>query len=98
MLAIGDGETTCECCGRKVTPATQVWLELDQRIDEYHDYELGVPVEKSQGWFIFGAACATKRLKAAREAAKAKGIYLGRRRAGKVKQAEMFIAAKRKTT
>lgn len=98
MLAIGDGETTCECCGRKVNPATQVWLELDQRIDEYHDYELGVPVEKSQGWFIFGAACAAKRLKAAREAAKAKGIFLGRRRAGKVKQAEAFIAAKRKTT
>lgn len=79
MLAKGDGETTCECCGRRVNPATQVWLELDHRIDGYHDYG-GVPWDRSQGWFLFGAACARKRLAAAKAAAKARGIFLGRRR------------------
>lgn len=92
MLAIGNGRTTCECCGRTVNAATRVWLELDHRIDEYHDMELGVPQDRSQGWFLFGAACARKRLAAAKAAAKARGIYLGRRRLSGIRRIEMYAA------
>lgn len=49
----------CQCCGRRLNPATQVDLELDQRVGEYHDFG-GVPESDSQGWFEFGAACAKK--------------------------------------
>lgn len=53
----------CTCCGRKLN-RNIAWLELDQRTDSYHDFG-GVPSEKSQGWFPFGIACATKRINAA---------------------------------
>jgi hypothetical protein len=36
-----------------------VWLELDQRIDEYHDFG-GVPADASQGSFLFGTDCAER--------------------------------------
>ena len=29
------------------------WLELDQRVNAYHDFG-GVPTDNSQGWFPFG--------------------------------------------
>lgn len=90
MLAIGNGRTTCECCGRTVKPASRVWLELDHRIGEYHDMEFGVPEAQSQGWFIFGAACARRRVAAAKAAAKAAGIYLGRRRLSGVARCAMY--------
>lgn len=86
----GSGEY-CSCCGKKLHPAKTVWLELDQRIDFYHDYELGVPESSSQGWFPFGPACAARQRKAAVVAAKAAGIFLGRRTIGKVAQAALFI-------
>ena len=95
MRAKGDGIRTCSCCDRPLNPMRRVWLELDQRIDCYHDYEFGVPESESQGWFAFGPACAAKRLSEARAAAKKFGIYLGRHRIGKVVQADMNISAKR---
>ncbi len=47
----------CIRCGKGLDPARQVMLELDQRIDEYHDFG-GVPENSSQGWFEFGPDCA----------------------------------------
>jgi hypothetical protein len=41
------------------------WLELDQRYFVYHDFG-GVPEQYSQGWFIFGTACAKEVLKEAK--------------------------------
>ena len=35
------------------------WLELDQRIDSYHDFG-GGPADQSQGWFPFGMTGARK--------------------------------------
>lgn len=48
----------CECC-KKPLIAKVAWLELDQRVDAYHDLG-GVPEENSQGWFPFGMTCARK--------------------------------------
>lgn len=47
---------TCERCGAPLGPAP-VLLELDQRINEYHDLG-GVPGCESQGLFEFGPDCA----------------------------------------
>jgi hypothetical protein len=49
----------CTCCGAKLNPAKSVWLELDLRIHEYHDFG-GVPEDRSQGAFEFGPGCARK--------------------------------------
>jgi len=49
----------CTCCGRPLNAERAVNLELDNRIDEYHDFG-GVPPSQSQGWFEFGPACAKK--------------------------------------
>lgn len=46
----------CTCCGRRLSGKI-AWLELDQRIDRYHDGG-DVPPEWSQGWFPFGMTCA----------------------------------------
>ena len=59
------GPHYCTCCNRKLDKAKEVWLELDQRIGEYHTF--GVPPDVSQGWFVFGAACARRKERAARE-------------------------------
>lgn len=95
MILKGDGMRTCECCGKSLNAMRRVWLELDQRIDCYHDYEFGVPELQSQGWFAFGPDCAAKALKDARAASSLAGIYLGRKRIGKVRQAEMNIAMRK---
>ena len=58
---------TCQCCGRVLNPAKIVGLELDQRINAYHDFG-GVPESQSQGWFEFGASCAVKERAKARQA------------------------------
>lgn len=50
-------EGCCTRCGKRLDPATAVSLELDQRIDEYHDFG-GVPAHSSQGGFDFGPDCA----------------------------------------
>ena len=50
----------CHFCERRLSRRF-AWLELDQRIDAYHDLA-GVPEDKSQGWFPFGLTCA-RRLK-----------------------------------
>jgi hypothetical protein len=59
----------CTCCGRPL--AKVVYLELDQRIWEYHDAK-NVPADKSQGWFPFGPSCA--KIARAKAAAKAGGV------------------------
>lgn len=51
-------ERRCTCCDRPLVRKF-AWLELDQRINTYHDFG-GVPVENSQGWFPFGLTCARK--------------------------------------
>lgn len=95
MTPKGDGIETCSCCGKTLRPMRRVWLELDHRIDCYHDYELGVPESQSQGWFAFGPDCARRQLVEARAAAKAAGVFLGRRRIGRVEQASMNIEVRR---
>lgn len=59
----------CDHCGKPIKGG-RVSLELDQRIDEYHDFG-NVPANKSQGWFDFGPNCARK-LRAKAKAALAK--------------------------
>lgn len=54
----------CTCCEKPLARKV-AWLELDQRIDEYHDFG-GVPDDKSQGWFQFGMTCARKKIAMAR--------------------------------
>jgi len=68
MLADGSLERTatqlppeeryCTCC-HKALKGSLTWLEFDRRIDGYHDFG-GVPVEESQGLFVFGKTCAKK--------------------------------------
>jgi hypothetical protein len=53
-LAPCHNEGCCVRCGRRLTESAS--LELDQRVNEYHDF--GVPAEYSQGWFDFGTDCA----------------------------------------
>ena len=79
----GDGCSQCDCCGKPIAAGRTVWLESDQRIGAYHDYEFGVPEAESLGWFPFGADCARKLLAEARERAKEAGLLLGRRRINK---------------
>lgn len=50
----------CTRCDKILThTGNEVWLELDQRFDVYHDFH-GVPANLSQGWFPFGRDCAPK--------------------------------------
>ncbi len=53
------GPCFCTRCGEKLDPEKMVWLELDQRTDTYHD-EGGIPDDRNQGGFTFGAACAKR--------------------------------------
>lgn len=55
----------CTCCGKRLNPATMICLELDTRVNRYHDR---VPPEHSQGAFEFGPACAKRERLAAWEA------------------------------
>lgn len=87
----GNGIDQCDCCGKAIKPGRTVWLELDHRIDGYHDYE-NVPETLSQGWFPFGPTCAARLLREAREKAAAAGVYLGKHRMSAARRAEMFIA------
>jgi hypothetical protein len=58
----------CTLCGKLLThTGNEVWLELDQRFDVYHDFH-NVPADRSQGWFAFGRDCAPKARSAARDA------------------------------
>jgi hypothetical protein len=93
---VGNDHSECCCCGKPLAWGRAVWLEYDQRIGAYHDFELGVPEAESLGMFPFGPSCATKLLREAREAAKGAGVFLGRRRIGKVAQAERRLAARRR--
>lgn len=67
------GDDVCMRCGKQLDHATSVWLELDQRTNEYHDYG-GVPPEFSQGGFEFGRDCADALRKRALEAKKDGGL------------------------
>lgn len=49
----------CTCCGKKLNTDTLVFLELDQRINEYHDFG-NIPEDYNQGGFPFGRSCAKK--------------------------------------
>ena len=51
-------ERYCTCCQRPLVRKF-AYLELDQRIDAYHDFG-GVHPNQSQGWFPFGLTCAKK--------------------------------------
>jgi hypothetical protein len=90
----GNGIDQCDCCGRDINPGRAVWLELDHRIDAYHDYE-NVPEAMSQGWSPFGPTCAARLLREARAKAKAAGVYLGKHRLSAAKRAQMFIDMKK---
>jgi hypothetical protein len=66
-----DSRPECQCCGRRLTSIHM--LELDQRINAYHDFG-NVPAEQSQGWFPFGPGCARKATLTARAEMAAHGI------------------------
>jgi hypothetical protein len=51
-------ERFCTHCEKRLR-GRFTWLELDQRIDAYHDFG-EVPEERSQGWFPIGMTCAKK--------------------------------------
>lgn len=53
-----ESDRHCTCCKKRLSRKF-AYLELDQRIDAYHDFG-AVPAEKSQGWFPFGLGCAQK--------------------------------------
>ena len=62
------GDRVCMRCGQFILESGgKVPLELDQRINEYHDFG-GVPEDRSQGWFDFGPNCAAILRKRARTA------------------------------
>jgi len=52
----------CECCNKPLYGHACRWLELDRRTDTYHDRQ-DVPEDMSQGWFVFGLACAKRLIK-----------------------------------
>ena len=58
----------CTCCNRKLNKDKIVFLELDQRTDNYHNFG-GVPENQSQGWFPFGPDCAKSAIAKAKEEA-----------------------------
>lgn len=60
----------CQCCERELKPGTEVMLELDQRVSEYHDFG-GVPADRSQGLFPFGKSCAAAKRREAKVALRA---------------------------
>ncbi len=53
----------CTCCGRKLNPKTAVWLELSFKSGKWHKNEGECPEDESQGWHIFGPACAKTTIK-----------------------------------
>ena len=57
----------CIRCGKKLKMNEAVFLELDQRVDEYHDFG-GIPDADNQGGFEFGPDCAEILRKRARDA------------------------------
>lgn len=61
---LAESERYCTCCRKDLNGHAFRWLELDQRIDAYHDFG-DVPPEKSQGLFPFGLTCAKKLVKIA---------------------------------
>jgi hypothetical protein len=63
----------CMKCAKKLDPEKTVWLELDQRIDAFHDFG-GVPNEYSQGAFEFGPDCAKLMRKEARQLLDKEGL------------------------
>lgn len=62
----------CTCCERPLVRKF-AWLELDQRVDAYHDFG-GVPPDNSQGWFPFGLTCAKRLLGEATRVLRERGV------------------------
>ena len=54
---LGKSERRCTCCDRDLSGHKVRLLELDQRSNNYHDFN-DVPEDHSQGWFPFGLTCA----------------------------------------
>ena len=53
----------CTMCDRKLEPDSAVWLEMDCYTNHFHDPESDpVPLDRTQGCYPFGAACAQKML------------------------------------
>jgi hypothetical protein len=63
----------CTRCGRELNPAKLFSLELDQRVNEYHDFG-GIPEDENQGGFDFGPECVKKARDAARRKLVKKGL------------------------
>lgn len=60
VTTLPEHERYCTCCEKPLGAAARM-LELDQRTDTYHDFR-NVPEDRSQGWFVFGLACARKKV------------------------------------
>jgi hypothetical protein len=65
--ALADKNRCTMCDKLLMHTGNEVWLELDQRVNEYHDF-YGIPENLSQGWFPFGRDCAPKARAKARAA------------------------------
>lgn len=55
-------ELLCERCTQPIDPDDAVWLDLNNRTQQYSREDV-VPASDSQGAFAFGSACAKKALK-----------------------------------
>lgn len=61
-------KSRCENCNEELRQGREVWLELNSRTSKWRaETDKEFPEEESQGWFPFGAACATKVLKKKKE-------------------------------
>jgi hypothetical protein len=53
----------CTECGQDLDSSKAVWLELNSHTGRWSRSDGECPASESQGWFIFGAACAKKVLR-----------------------------------
>jgi hypothetical protein len=53
----------CTECGQELDSSKAVWLELNCNDGRWTSKEGECPESESQGWFIFGSACAKKVLR-----------------------------------
>lgn len=53
----------CSCCGRPLNPKTLVWLELNFKTGKWTKNEGECHSGESQGWHVFGSACAKRTLR-----------------------------------
>ena len=53
-----NNQVRCNRCAQKPKPGTEVWLEADRKTGKF--YSGGVPINRSQGCFLFCRYCTSK--------------------------------------